>query len=626
MKTAVNPTSSSSFNHSTWNQVVYSRWFALAELGCIVVAAGLWYISQGQLAGWPLLLALLPWAVHLASRQSPWHHTPLDYGLVLFLLTAVLALTTPYDPTTASNKWWLVIGAILLYGALSHQPASNRWLIIIGLGGTAVAVALYFLLSHDWQTMPAKIEMLNRWATRWMALRPALAAHQLHPNVAAGLMAMLAPFWLASSLRAWRQRHWALLAAAASLPILGLSLLFTTSRGAWLALIGGLLTWGIWSLSQRFCTRLYLSARQTFALGLFVLLGLSLSTALLYPTGPLAILNSLPGPAQAGNRLAIARQTWDLVGDFFFTGAGLGSFPALYATYIHGVPFHLLIHSHNLFLDVALEQGVFGLLALLFILSFTFWQLTQPAANGQVNVRDSLITGATLASLTVLLLHGLVEDPLYGSRGLLLLLLHAGLVAPLVQPGQSKFWHRLRHDWVWQWAAATLLLVIVLSLFSYRRHIQASWQANRAVVALAQLELADFPTGEWQTVAELPDYQPVIARLQQAAQLDSANRTANYHLGRLALLQQDFATAVFYLERAYKTDPNHRGIRKALGYSYLWSGQLNKSFPLLATLAEVPGELDTYPWWWQSQNRDDLATLAQQMRDAVANNHSSSTP
>ena len=226
----------------------------------------------------------------------------------------------------------------------------------------------------------------------------------------------------------------------------------------------------------------------------------------------------------------------------------------------------------------------------------------------------------------VLLLHGLVEDPLYGSRGLLLLFLPAGLAAQWVEPGQIKLWHRLRRDWVWQWAAATLLLVIVLSLFSYRRHIQASWQANRAVVALAQLELADFPTGEWQTAAELPDYQPVIVRLQQATQLDPANRTANYHLGRLALLRQDFATAVSYLERAYKADPNHRGIRKALGYSYLWSGQLNKSFPLLATLAEVPGELDTYPWWWQSQNRDDLATLAQQMRDAVANNHSSSTP
>ena len=44
--------------------------------------------------------------------------------------------------------------------------------------------------------------------------------------------------------------------------------------------------------------------------------------------------------------------------DYPITGAGLTSFPGLYSQYMLVIPYFYFTNSHNLFLDVAIEQGV----------------------------------------------------------------------------------------------------------------------------------------------------------------------------------------------------------------------------------------------------------------------------
>jgi len=54
-------------------------------------------------------------------------------------------------------------------------------------------------------------------------------------------------------------------------------------------------------------------------------------------------------------------------------------------------------------------------------------------------------------------------------------------------------------------------------------------------------------------------------------------------------------------------DQDHRGIRKALGYSYAWSGQYDQAVALLGDLPEVREvEMDAHIWVWKTQGRDDL--------------------
>ena len=55
--------------------------------------------------------------------------------------------------------------------------------------------------------------------------------------------------------------------------------------------------------------------------------------------------------------------------DYPFTGAGLGSFEMAYSSYVVLLHVGFLQHGHNLFLDVWIEQGIIGLLALTWLIA-----------------------------------------------------------------------------------------------------------------------------------------------------------------------------------------------------------------------------------------------------------------
>ncbi|MCA9999597.1 MAG: tetratricopeptide repeat protein, partial [Anaerolineales bacterium] len=113
-------------------------------------------------------------------------------------------------------------------------------------------------------------------------------------------------------------------------------------------------------------------------------------------------------------------------------------------------------------------------------------------------------------------------------------------------------------------------------------------------------------------VAEL---EPAAALLAHALDLDATNVTAQYRLGLIAMLNRDYETAVAHLEIAHQRDPNHRGITKNLGYSYIWLGDLAQARTLLANICEVEQEMGVYVWWWRQQGRPDLSGRAAQMRE-----------
>src|SRR5690606_17214485 len=139
-----------------------------------------------------------------------------------FLITAVVAAIVAYDPSVAWGKFWLLVGALVVFYALAGQPSANVWPIVAGLGVFGSAVAAYFLLTHDWAAMPAKIEAIDALGQRWAALRPPLPGglHALHPNVAGGLMAMFFPFLAAAAFREAKRGRWVLVAAFAAAGLL----------------------------------------------------------------------------------------------------------------------------------------------------------------------------------------------------------------------------------------------------------------------------------------------------------------------------------------------------------------------------------------------------------------------
>jgi hypothetical protein len=83
------------------------------------------------------------------------------------------------------------------------------------------------------------------------------------------------------------------------------------------------------------------------------------------------------------------------------------------------------------------------------------------------------------------------------------------------------------------------------------------------------------------------------------------------------MLARDYATAVYYLETAHQIDATHRGIRKALGYSYVWMGEFSKALNLVNVLPEAEREMKSYAGWWGEQGRPDLAEKAAKMAQMI---------
>jgi len=604
-------------------RLVDSRWFALADLVCVVLSAILW-LSQPAISGWPLFIALLPWAARLAAGRFPFRRTPLDLLLVAFLITAAVGVWAAYDREAAWAKFWVLVSAILFYSAVAGQPRSNLWLVAGLLGAIGVGMAGYFLLTNDWRSQPVKFQLIDRMGLWWMSVRPTLPAPPIHPNDAAYIISMMTPFLVAHGLRARRERRWrGLGVAAAALGLVLISLLLTISRGAWVALSAALGIWLLWRLSDWVAGRSGQPRSLVFILALLLVAGVPAGVVWAYPGGPGAFLSRLLGPVNSVSRTDLELNTLPLVADFLFTGGGLRAFPGLYSRYVLVIPDYFLVYSHNLFLDIALEQGVVGLLAFLGVIVSSLWWLIWSSGLQKPTVAHAdLLRWATAASWIAVAVHGLVDDTLYGDQGSPILFLLAGLAIALAQPGEALQAgpaamrdRPVRRVWI-RVGGAVALLLAACGLYGFRQVWLSNWYSNLGAVEMARSELAGWPAARWDQ-SNLVALAPAEALFRRALQLHPDNMTAHYRLGLIAGRQGDYATAVAQLSQIYAAGRASRGARKVLGYIYVWMGLPDRAADLLTPVPEAGYEMSIYAWWWQTQGRDDLAARAAQMAERL---------
>jgi hypothetical protein len=394
----------------------------------------------------------------------------------------------------------------------------------------------------------------------------------------------------------------------------------TSSRAAWLSLITGLGIWGWWHITGLTAQRFTWPRKLTFGLPILLASLIALGAFGIRTSSLIRVANTAPGEASAGSRLEITRNTIQLIRDYPFTGGGLASFSGLYSTYIRVIHVPEFFYSHNLYTDIALEQGLPGLIAFLVVLTCTGWILfTSQSADRLQNY----LVGASLASLAVVILHGFLDDALYGMGGTPLLFLIPGLATSLrftnavgaQKPGGIAFTHRKRSSTARGWVLGSALTFLGLGVAGllYAKPLTSTWYANIGAVAMSRVQLFVWPDST-------PDTHITQIRIEFGADLFSRsldqnpdNCTALYRSGIYAYMRKDFEQAKNYLESSYTRNRSHRGIRKLLGYTYIWTGDILKAKDLLITIPEAGEELGVYTWWWGTQNRADLADLASQM-------------
>jgi hypothetical protein len=360
---------------------------------------------------------------------------------------------------------------------------------------------------------------------------------------------------------------------------------------------------GWWLVSRVLSLRFKVKSAITFAVPIVLIAVIGIILVAQTPSGLIAIGNLLPGEASAGSRAEIFWNTWQLIWDFPFTGGGLNSFSGLYSKYMLGIPYIKFEYSHNVFLDIALEQGLLGLGAFFAILILSIRKITQDKSPNLAGI-------AVLMGILTIMIHGLFDDSFYGLRGSPLLLALPG-IAITHGTAKQELTKTQPSNQTRRFVLAGAAIVIITAILAFGRSIVAQGYANLGAVKMSQIQLSNWPdeviSGE-KFLAKAGSAEDLFKR----AVLKFPQTTAHYRLGLINIERRDFERANAHLETAYRRNPNHRGIIKSLGYSYAWLGEIEAAGQTLTAIPEATYELGIYAQWWASENRTDLSEYATQ--------------
>ncbi len=425
-------------------------WIARHQLWLLALSAPLLiFPSSGLLVGLGLGLILLSWLCRWIALGHLTRHTPLDVPIVLLLAALALGFAVSADWTASAPALWRhLFGVSLFYGLVNGLDRSRAllrltWLLMAAAGGLLLITfantnwAIVRLLDHPIYTY------LPRVAT-------GLATEQyINPRVAGMALAMLAPTMLAIALFSSRRSY--------RFVAIGLALLMVAVLALAQSLQG--------LLGLALAVSLVLVARSRWFLlvllppaALLVGAATALTQSLLAGT-----LLSVESPLGIVLRVDIWSRALSMLQDMPFTGIGLDSYQL---AQVHFYPGYLLgpeHHAHNLFLQVALDSGLLGLIAFIWLLLAFWWTSAQAYRSTADADSRSLLVGAA-AGVVAMVGAGLVDSLWTAKPAVILwLLLAAGVVVADLSP-PIEIPQDSRRRWAPSALAGLAAVLLVLAL------------------------------------------------------------------------------------------------------------------------------------------------------------------
>ena len=345
--------------------------------------------------------------VHWLAYQRISVRTPGDIAVLLLTVMGAVTLLLSPDPTTTSLQVFRLLTGIVLYYTLvnwSDNRTRLRYLLfgIVLAGGTLALIAPFTV---EWAV--GKLSLLPVNIVNVYQQFTLVFADTINPAVLAGSLVLIMPLAFAALLFSERNSKWGekgiLLFA---LLLMTAAWVLTLARGPWLA-------FGVASL-------LVFSLRWRGGMFLLLVAGIVFLSAGYY-LGMTPILEFVTAGGAVGGA-DLRQEIWSraiyMIQDFPFTGVGMGLFPQTL-----DVAYPMLLasrgavhHAHNLFLQIAVDLGLPGLiawLALLLTVVAVSWQLYRAGrATG-----DRWLAGlgaGLLGSQAAMVVNGLTDAVVWG--------------------------------------------------------------------------------------------------------------------------------------------------------------------------------------------------------------------
>lgn len=385
------------------------------------------------LTGIVVALLVAGWLICWRFSAFPLKSTPFNGAFLVFSLATLVGIAVTADPDLTLPK---ATGMILAFAAWRYMgfyvtTRKRVWLAFIVFLGLGMGMGAMGLLSADWRFEVPFVQAIFRLLPPQLVNLPGAAESGVHTNQLAGtlLFFVTLPLAFVADHRLFVRRMGVLLLAALALALLAALLVLTQSRSAWMGAAAGLVAYlFLW---------LFLTVRdprQRRLLWLAVLLAMVLAAvliALAWPTLVAALYEDLPDDTPIGTlqTLAFRYEIWrwaiPAIGDFPFTGTGLGTFRRV-VTRLYPIYYTIdIAHAHNVFLQVALDVGLPGLIGYLSI------QLLAVLGAITISRRAPQMRPLALGLLTGLIafhVYGLTDTLALGSKPALALWLAVALL------------------------------------------------------------------------------------------------------------------------------------------------------------------------------------------------------
>ena len=318
-----------------------------------------------------ILLVFLFWLLQgMIRHQISLPREGLFGGMILLLTVLFLSggSATSYPLALKETLKWvlLVLAYVVTRTTVRTDRAARGLLIALFLTGSAQAIM-------------GAVQFVVPLGPPGFAVGPFIRAHGMfgQPNPFAGYLGTILPIALAMTLIPHPGRfRWV---AGFSFMLIGLGILLSLSRGAWLGLAISLTVMTLaWSpRAQKLVVPLAGIVVLVVGLAMLGLLPPNLATRITSVTDNFGIFDVRNVPPTSENFAVVERMAhwqagWEMFRDYPFLGVGPGNYPAVYEDYYIPPWKEALGHAHNYYLNMAAEAGVPGLLALLLMLGLAF--------------------------------------------------------------------------------------------------------------------------------------------------------------------------------------------------------------------------------------------------------------
>lgn len=370
-------------------------------------------------------LALALWD-KFSPTPTGWRQTPLDESLIILVamtfLSSLFSMNAALSLMSFRGLWIFLIYYFYVWYVSSERSLKLLVGILCGFGGL---VSIYAIFQHyyglDFFGEPSRtLSPFAGEAVRFIS-KGTFSHHQTFANV------YFMIFCLAFSLALVPAPFWKRTLTVGIASVLAVSVIFSYTRGIWLATLVAILLIALFR------------NRRAFSMVL-VTLALVGAVIVTVPSSYSSRARSIFALSENIDRLIIWEISWAMLRDHPILGIGLGNYPELQDTY---APPQTTVkvsraHAHNSYLQLAIERGIFAIVAFGWIwyvvlrVGFSsLWFL-----KGQEGFRLAAIRGST-AGVVGFLIDGFFQNN-FGDTEVIALLLFLVAVIIILRVKQAE--------------------------------------------------------------------------------------------------------------------------------------------------------------------------------------------